>query len=75
MGGRVHRAGLVGDQMSSQWGRNEEVRMRREGGGIERRFSAVAMPMYALHYAHPADNFRHFRQIITDQSSLHLLDI
>lgn len=31
-GGGVQRAGLVGDQMSSQWGRNVEVRMegRRE---------------------------------------------
>lgn len=31
-GGGVQRAGLVGDQMSSQWGRNDEVRMegRRE---------------------------------------------
>lgn len=31
-GGGEQRAGLVGDQMSSQWGRNDEVRMqgRRE---------------------------------------------
>lgn len=31
-GGEEQRAGLVGDQMSSQWGRNDEVRMqgRRE---------------------------------------------
>ena len=31
-GGGGQRAGLVGDQMSSQWGRNDEVRMegRRE---------------------------------------------
>lgn len=31
-GGGLQRAGLVGDQMSSQWGRNVEVRMegRRE---------------------------------------------
>lgn len=28
-GGGEHRAGLVGDQMSSQWGRNDEVRMER----------------------------------------------
>lgn len=26
-GGFLQRAGLVGDQMSSQWGRNVEVRM------------------------------------------------
>lgn len=26
-GGEEQRAGLVGDQMSSQWGRNDEVRM------------------------------------------------
>lgn len=29
--GGVGRAGLVRDQMSSQWGRNDEVRMGRRG--------------------------------------------
>lgn len=46
-GGGVQRAGLVGDQMSSQWGRNDEVRMEgrrdvRKGGFLS---SCHAMPV------------------------------
>lgn len=46
--GGEHRAGLVGDQMSSQWGRNDEG---RKGGREEvwkGVFSAVAPPCMML---------------------------
>lgn len=42
-GGRMQRVGLVGDQMSSQWGRNVEVRMGGRRGVRRAMFSAVAM--------------------------------
>lgn len=42
-GGRMQRVGLVGEQMSSRWGRNVEVRMGGRRGVRRAMFSAVAM--------------------------------
>ena len=57
-GGGRQRAGLVGDQMSSQWGRNDEVRMegRREGGRyIGRGGGFTACCIHNVHNVEHAD--------------------